>query len=281
MVKTWREIKQDFLDQITPQVGEREAISQFQYILDYFDIDPQLSRLDLKQISDWQLSEVQNMILRVRNHEPIQHIVGFAWFDDHQFKVTSEVLIPRQETEELVYWIVNDHKNNSPKRILDIGTGSGCIAIALAKHFPKSEVVAWDISETALEVAKENKEKLSVSNVHFEEVDVLAIETLDQGYDIIVSNPPYIPQDYVKEMEKKVKDYEPQQALFVPNNDPLLFYEKIASLITPHKSHLYFEINEFYKEETVKMLREHDFQSITPRKDLNDNWRMIKVESKR
>jgi len=281
-LKTWREIKEQFLDEFTPKWGEREAMSQFHYILEHLTGEEKMNVSAERHVVFSELESVLSIIKRLKEDEPIQYITGKAWFDDLQFHVSPTVLIPRQETEELVYWIVNDHKNNPPKRILDIGTGSGSIAITLAKHFPQAEVVGWDISEQALDIAEKNKKELNVPNVTFKKVDVLAIEALDQAYDIVVSNPPYIPQKFSEQMESQVTKYEPELALFVPNEDPLLFYRTIAEIVSKSNnsnraSQLYFEINEFYKHETVELLSGIGFTSVKPKKDLNGNWRMVKA----
>ena len=275
-MKLWSEIKQEFLDQFSKKWSEREALSQWKLILEYLSIP---TREPINQsVSPQQSQELKEIIYRLANDEPIQYVLGKAWFDDLAFIVTSDVLIPRQETEELVYWIVNEHKQKRPKRILDIGTGSGCIAIALAKHFPDAEIIGWDISAEALKIANQNKESLSIPNVSFQQVDILSISELYQTFDIIVSNPPYIPKEFSMNMESQVTKYEPQLALFVPNHDPLLFYRKIAELVPDaSNSILYYEINEFYKDQTVELLTNMGYKNVIVKQDLNGNWRMVRA----
>ena len=218
-----------------------------------------------------------NAIERLKKQEPIQYILGYSDFCGLKFKVTPATLIPRPETSELVEWIVSESTGNGS--ILDIGTGSGCIAISLAHRLPQSKVTAWDISNDALDVAADNS-KANGCAVAFEEVDILAYKPTGELFDIIVSNPPYIKENEKAAMHSNVLDWEPHTALFVPDNDPLLFYRAIAikglSLLRPGGK-LYFEINRAHGQETVEMLKSLGYTGIELRKDFAENDRMIRA----
>ena len=224
-----------------------------------------------------QEASLDNAIERLKKHEPIQYILGYSDFCGLRFKVTPATLIPRPETSELVEWIANE--SNGTESILDIGTGSGCIALSLASKLPKSSVSAWDISAEALAVATENS-KANGCNVAFEQVDILSYEPTNEQFDIIVSNPPYIKEVEKEQMETNVLDWEPHTALFVPDSAPLLFYRTIAEKATKmlHPGgKLYFEINRAYGKETVEMLSALGYTDIELRKDFADNDRMIRA----
>ena len=219
-----------------------------------------------------------NAIERLKKYEPIQYIQGYCDFCGLRFKVTPATLIPRPETSELVEWIAADNKGKTVN-ILDIGTGSGCIAVSLANRLPQSKVTAWDISPEALAVATENS-KANGCTVLFEQVDILSHEPTEAQFDIIVSNPPYIKENEKSAMHNNVLDWEPHTALFVPDSDPLLFYRTIANngltLLKPGGT-LYFEINRAHGTETMKMLADYGYTNIELRKDFADNDRMIKA----
>lgn len=219
--------------------------------------------------------KLADAIARLQKEEPIQYVLGYSDFCGLRFKVTPAVLIPRPETSELVEWIEQEAGNASS--LLDIGTGSGCIAISLAKKLPHTQVTAWDISPTALEIAQENS-RVNSCDVQFEQRDILTYNPASEKFDIIVSNPPYIKEVEKKAMENNVLLWEPHLALFVPNENPLLFYRAIATkaltmLTTGGK--LFFEINREHGEETIAMLQEMGYKNITLRKDFADNDRMI------
>lgn len=219
-----------------------------------------------------------NAIERLKKQEPIQYIQGYSDFCGLRFKVTSATLIPRPETSELVEWIASEHSGKIVN-ILDIGTGSGCIAISLANKLPDSKVTAWDISTAALAVAAENSRD-NGTEVAFERVDILSYEPKSAQFDIIVSNPPYIKENEKSAMHNNVLDWEPHTALFVPDSDPLLFYRTIAEkglqMLAPSGT-LYFEINRAHGTETMKMLADYGYTDIELRKDFADNDRMIKA----
>lgn len=220
---------------------------------------------------------LDDAIARLQKHEPIQYILGYSDFCGLRFNVTPATLIPRPETSELVEWIASEANGN--ESILDIGTGSGCIAISIANKLPQSKVSAWDISHDALAVATENS-RANNSAATFRQVDILAYEPTTEKFDIIVSNPPYIKEVEKEQMEANVLDWEPHTALFVPDNDPLLFYRTIAQKATTMLlpgGKLYFEINRAHGKETVEMLAALGYANIELRKDFAENDRMIRA----
>ncbi|MGL4519084.1 MAG: peptide chain release factor N(5)-glutamine methyltransferase [Phocaeicola sp.] len=228
----------------------------------------------LKEEEEW-----YEILARLKKEEPIQYILGEEQFLGLSFQVTPSVLIPRPETQELVDWILKEPRTSQAPHILDIGTGSGCIAISLAKLIPAATVTAWDISAEALEVAKRNGERNEVT-VTFEERDLFTQSHIDFPVDIIVSNPPYIAQQEEEEMHQNVLKWEPHTALFVPNHDPLRFYRKIAILAfaaLQSGGELYFEINQAYGKETLQLLEEIGYSTTELRKDLFGKDRMIKA----
>lgn len=221
---------------------------------------------------------LDDILLRLEHSEPIQYIIGKACFGGRTFDVTPAVLIPRPETEELVDWIVADC-TQTDLSVLDIGTGSGCIAISLACRMNGAKVTAWDISAAALDIARKNAAHHGV-RIDFRRVDVMAPHSSLPKTDIIVSNPPYVRESERAEMDCNVLDYEPEQALFVPDNDPLRFYRRIAlagqDMLAPGGK-LFFEINRAYGSEMQSLLAETGYQDIELRKDFAGNDRMIKA----
>ena len=218
-----------------------------------------------------------NAIERLKKQEPIQYILGYCDFCGLRFKVTPATLIPRPETSELVEWIASE--STGKEVILDIGTGSGCIAVSLACRLPQSKVTAWDISNDALTIAAENS-RTNGCAVSFEQVDILTHQPAGNMFDIIVSNPPYIKENEKETMHANVLDWEPHTALFVPDSDPLLFYRTIATkglyILTPGGK-IFFEINRAHGNETVEMLSTLGYRDVELRKDFADNDRMIKA----
>ncbi|WP_288354652.1 peptide chain release factor N(5)-glutamine methyltransferase [uncultured Bacteroides sp.] len=223
--------------------------------------------------------EVEDILARLKQREPLQYILQEAPFCGQSFHVEKGVLIPRPETEELVEWIVSDCQKAGKVRILDIGTGSGCIPVALAEKLPEAEVASCDISAEALRVAAVNVKRYG-GKVTLFQADILQDELPDCRVDVLVSNPPYITESERGEMEANVLDWEPELALFVPDTDPLRFYRRIArkglDWLTEGGA-LYFEINRAYGAETVRMLEECGYRDIALRKDLSGNDRMIKA----
>ena len=223
-------------------------------------------------------SRFLDILERLKRYEPLQYILGETIFDGLPFEVTPSVLIPRPETVELVDWIATDYPQGGVS-ILDIGTGSGCIPISLAKRLAHARVSAWDVSSEALEIARRNALK-NQAKVDFFKVDALQSDIPDIQVDVLVSNPPYIGEDEKKNMEPNVLDWEPELALFVPDDDPLIFYRHIADIgkkILSENGMLYYEINQLYGSETVQLLVDKGYRQVELRKDLSGNDRMIKA----
>ena len=223
--------------------------------------------------------ELEDILQRLSRFEPLQYIEGRTLFLGRKFWVAPGVLIPRPETEELVELMLKEIPADA--RILDVGTGSGCIAISLAKELPDALVTAWDVSPEALSVARVNARKLQ-ANVRFVECDVLACQVDEVGlYDVIVSNPPYVTEAEKADMEPNVLQWEPSLALFVPDDDPLRFYRRIAVLgrdMLADGGRLYFEINRAYGREMVEMLRTMGYVGVRVEKDLSQNDRFVIAE---
>lgn len=229
------------------------------------------------ELSDKQKQNINDILDRLKSNEPIQYILGKTEFYGLDFKINSSVLIPRPETEELVEWILLENKK-SKLHLLDIGTGSGCIAISLAKHLNCATVDAWDISDDALKIAKENAVMNNVS-IQFSNVNVLEAYSSEKQFDIIVSNPPYIKESEKERMEQNVLNFEPHEALFVPNEEALIFYDRIAEIAKKQLSNggrLYFEINQANGEEIVQLLKSKNFQEVELKKDISGNERMVR-----
>ena len=220
--------------------------------------------------------ELENIIFRLQKNEPIQYIRGYAEFGGRNFRVAPGVLIPRPETAELVSLIVKE--NPDARRLLDIGTGSGCIAISLSKSLPGARVDAWDISEEALTIARKNNEELD-AQVTFCRQDVFSADGMQSGsYDIIVSNPPYVTETEKREMEANVLDWEPELALFVPDEDPLRFYRRIAELgreLLRPDGKLYFEINQAYGQDMIRMIEMNQYRDVRVIKDIFGKDRIL------
>ena len=236
-------------------------------------------------------TELEKIMLRLENGEPVQYVLGFAEFCGRRFSVGPEVLIPRPETEELCRWMVEEggtRKEEGDFSILDIGTGSGCIAITLAAELPDAQVSAWDISEKALATARKNADSIGV-NVDFELIDILknppsSFLLPPSSFNMVVSNPPYICQTEKSSMKPHVLEYEPHVALFVPDDDPLLFYRAIADFavhaLKPN-GWLYFELNPLYINELKTMLSERNFDKIEEKCDQFGKKRMIRAKKSR
>jgi release factor glutamine methyltransferase len=247
-------------------------------------VKPHQIKILNKPLSDGEEANLMDILNRLLKHEPMQYILGNAWFYGNKFIVTPDTLIPRSETEELVELILNTVANDkdlaglNPK-IIDIGTGSGCIAISLKLNLPYADVWALDKSSAALAIAKQNAKELN-AQIQFIEDDILNINQAEtvQVFDIIVSNPPYILENEQENMHENVLAFEPHQALFVANNKPLLFYEAIANYAIKYlklNGYLFFEINQVFGAETLKMFADKGFVDIELLKDINQNDRMI------
>ena len=273
------------VDTLVPTVEEREARAlAFVVLEDAFG----LSRTDIYLGKDTAFSEddtirLEKILRRLEQGEPVQYVIGTAQFCNLTFRVTPDTLIPRPETEELVGWVASLLPFEAPCSVLDVGTGTGCIAISLAKQFPRAQVTAWDISEGALAVAQQNAETNGVT-VDFRRTDVLEVvnesaasaPSSDVLY--IVSNPPYICERERAEMEAHVLDYEPASALFVPDADPLLFYRALARLGQQLKAAaVLVEINQAYRQETVEMFQSSGYSNVELRRDIYGKDRMIKA----
>ena len=237
---------------------------------------------DKKILSEENLKLLFEVEKRLLNHEPVQYVIGFTYFYGLKFLVNSAALIPRQETEELVYWLINTCKSNhwNNAKILDIGTGSGCIPISIKYKMPSCEVNAIDISEDALEVARHNA-ILNQTEIHFHKNDILTeSDNLTEVYDIIVSNPPYIPHREINLMPNHVVSHEPHLALFVEDHDELIFYKKIALFAKQHltkNGYLFYECNEFNAHSVVNFLENQGFIAIELKKDMSGKDRMIRA----
>jgi release factor glutamine methyltransferase len=271
-----------FIQELTPLYDAGEAESFFYLIL---EAKHQLKRVDIALQPDLAFSETEleswsSILEQLKKEIPIQYILGVTYFYGLDFEVNSAVLIPRPETEELVDWIIQNSKlkaQNSKLKILDIGTGSGCIGIALAKNLPNAQVFALDVSEKALDTAKKNAEKNQVQ-LTFIHQSILETVDLAQEFDIIVSNPPYVRELEKLEIKNNVLDNEPHLALFVEDNDALIFYRKIAQLAQKNlnpQGQLYFEINQYLGQETLNLLQEMGFKNSVLRQDIYGNDRMI------
>ena len=277
-VKDYRSI---FIETLLPVYDAVEAESFFYLILEH---KLKMRRIDLALQPDMDLAVEQmvewNAILRkLLNEVPIQYLLGTTSFYALDFEVNANVLIPRPETEELVDWILSDYKKEPIEdcKILDIGTGSGCIAIALAKNISQAVVAAIDVSKKALELAQTNAQTNGVA-VTFLCQNILETEDLQRQFDVIVSNPPYVRNLEKAEIKKNVLEHEPHLALFVDDNDALIFYRKIATLAQKNlkeNGKLYFEINQYLGLEMIDLLTAMGYVAVELRKDIYGNDRMI------
>ncbi|MEM8526588.1 MAG: peptide chain release factor N(5)-glutamine methyltransferase [Bacteroidota bacterium] len=272
-------VKNSFVQALSPIYEEREAKSIARIVFE--DAFPVVSSFDFSQEDQLQLNRIKARLLA---GEPIQYILEQADFYGLKLKVSPAVLIPRQETEELVALVVQTCSKQFNGSILDIGTGSGCIPIALKKQLPKAEISACDVSTKALKIASTNAQKYKL-DVQFFIYDILKQErsiTLPT-YDIIVSNPPYIPKEEANLMPSRVKDHEPELALFVENDDALLFYRRITEFAIRHlpsDGFLFFELNEYNAAEVAQLVSEASFYNVQIQKDLNGKKRMLSAKRK-
>ena len=262
---------------------ENEVESFFFILTEYLH---NLKRIDLAlnpsfEISEGEVQKWESIISELKTEKPIQYSIGETWFYDSKFYVNEHTLIPRPETEELVDWIIKTHKSKDKidkLAVLDIGTGTGCIPISLKKNIPQAEVFAIDVSEEALKIAHKNAETNQVQ-INFILQNILETEDLNQNFDVIVSNPPYVRNLEKQEIKKNVLEFEPHLALFVEDTDALLFYRKIAQLALKNLTAnglLFFEINQYLGKETVELLETLGFKNVELKKDIYGNDRMIK-----
>jgi release factor glutamine methyltransferase len=288
---TITDAQQDLIAALTPANGNREAASICRWLFDdYFNVKAGKSNDELMFESLLQ-TDFLSIRERLLNGEPIQYITGFAWFYGLKFKVNPNVLIPRPETEELVEWVLETVGKRKNVRILDIGTGSGCIPVTLKIKNPSLEVAAVDISEGALITASRNAYRQN-ADVTFTRLDILDEKKWAElgQFDIIVSNPPYIPHVEKTLMERNVLAFEPELALFVEDDNALIFYECIAEFAKIHAkkpenavntegslSVLFFECNQYNALEVVALLEQKGFTNVELRKDMSGNDRMIRA----
>ena len=278
---------QQFWQSLTPlyDAGEAQAI-----VRTVLDVEYGMTLTDIicgkvNELSSDEERNLEEIITRLQNGEPVQYVLGEADFAGRTFHVEPGVLIPRPETAELCQWIEEDVSSleaDERKQILDICTGSGCIAITLGLTLPNSEVTGWDISEDALRIAQGNVEMLKAGNVRIEYQDALMLPKAAETADIIVSNPPYICEKEKADMEKNVLEHEPSIALFVPDEEPLKFYRAIAeyaSSALKSEGALYFEINPIYEKETREMLQSLGFKNIETKEDAFGKKRMMKAKN--
>ncbi len=277
-IKALKEFFQDELGSIYP----KEEVLSFFYLLCEAYLNK--SRIDISltpilEVNPDQERSFLQALEQLKMEYPIQYIIGNTKFMDLVFEVNKQVLIPRPETEELIRWVLASTSKKINNNILDIGTGSGCIPIVLAKHLPESSIEAIDVSATALEVAMNNARRHQVV-INFIENDILKMETLQNDYDIIVSNPPYVRESEKKLMRDNVLRYEPDLALYVSDNNPLLFYKQIAKLaakgLKPN-GYLYFEINQYLGIALCELLESLGFKNIELKKDIYGADRMIRA----
>lgn len=278
---TVSQLKQHFKDKLNVAYPATEIESFFLLLAEEY---LHKTRLDMALHPDLEISsenkaKIDTAIQQLLQFVPIQYIIGHTEFYGLKFKVDKNVLIPRPETEELVEWILSDiSSEESPLQILDIGTGSGCIPISIAANCPAANCTGVDISQPALEIANQNARLNSVT-IHFEQVDILKTDRLEKAYDIIVSNPPYVRELEKAEMQKNVLDHEPAGALYVNDEQALLFYDKISALASENLKRnglLYFEINQYLGNETLQLVENYGFEAEL-KKDIFGNYRMLKA----
>ncbi|MDC0956954.1 peptide chain release factor N(5)-glutamine methyltransferase [Flavobacteriaceae bacterium] len=277
-------LRNNFIKTLIDYYAETEIVSFFNLLS--ADI-LKMQRIDIAQnlyavISGKKQEKFQNAVNKLKNYIPIQYITGNTEFYNLTLKVNAATLIPRPETEELVAWIINDQNNKQNISILDVGTGSGCIAIALAKNLPEAKVFALDVSEKALRIARQNAVDNGVT-IEFIEADIFDVDLGNLQFDVIVSNPPYVRELEKETMSPNVLNHEPHLALFVKDDDPLLFYRSIVEVANntlKSKGFLYFEINEFLGNLTLQLVQKLNYCNIELKKDLFMKDRMIKANKK-
>jgi release factor glutamine methyltransferase len=261
---------------------EREAAAITHEVLEHVTGMDRLQRLVHRdaQLTAEQVQALQRCKAVLISGEPLQYVLGYAWFLGRRFGVNNEVLIPRPETEELVQWIVSDRQQEAG-RLLDIGTGSGCIAISVKLALPVAEIAACDVSEGALATARSNAETLG-ADIHFFQTDILDEKKRAAlpVYDVLVSNPPYIPFSEKENLHQNVRDFEPGLALFAPDEDPLLFYRAIAHAGRRHlAAHgaVYCELHRDHADATAALFTAEGYQEVVLRKDMHGNPRMLRA----
>ncbi|MDT0675914.1 peptide chain release factor N(5)-glutamine methyltransferase [Autumnicola musiva] len=274
-----KDLKIKFQQELKGEYPQEETGSFFNLLAEkYFGMNRlQMALEPERKISAAEIENFETALQKLKNHHPVQYIIGETEFFGLSFKVNEAVLIPRPETEELVQWILNNISSEENLKILDIGTGSGCIGISLAKNLPQAEVLAMDVSEKALETAKFNAAFNEVK-VNFMEQNILELDKLDEQFDVIVSNPPYVRELEKNGMQRNVLDYEPELALYVEDKNPLIFYKKITKLAKEslrQNGKLYFEINQYLAKETEILLKDCGYKACL-KKDIFGNYRMLR-----
>lgn len=278
---TLQQIRFYLHDEIRKMYPEGESASIARLILDHVGYPTSVFLSDPDQVLEpASVSQINEIVSEIHTWKPIQYILGYAHFCELEISVNENVLIPRPETEELVYKIIS-HFTQSPDRILDIGTGSGCIALALKKHFPKTEAYGLDVSYDALKVAADNSRKIGLE-VNWIQGDIFNKATRygAKQFDLIVSNPPYVLNSERTRMNINVLDFEPDGALFVEDSDPMVFYDKIASISMKHLNEngmVWVEINEQCGVETALIFETAGFQQVTILKDIHEKERFIRA----
>jgi release factor glutamine methyltransferase len=280
-------VKEYFRDELKNKYVKEEIENfiffSFEFYLGYSKTDLILN--EKEGLTESELLKFTQVVKQLKQNKPIQYILGETYFYDLKFQVNHHVLIPRPETEELVHWIVNDYKKviNNNLTILDIGTGSGCIAVSIKNNLPNANVYGLDVSEKALNIASINAEN-NKTHIHFIHDDILNLQNnIDTKFDVIVSNPPYVKLGEKNLMFKNVLDYEPHLALFVEDNDALIFYRAICKFAQSHLNNqgaLYFEINEHHGKEMIDLLQFFQFENISLKEDIRGKARMIKAIKK-
>lgn len=275
---TLRQLLNESSERLTPLYGKGESEWLLRTIMEHvkgWDRVELLMRAD-KEVSDFTVTRVNEAVDRLMAGEPVQYIYGDTYWYGMELKVTPDVLIPRPETEELVDMIVKENPQND-LRVLDICTGSGCIAIALAKSLKFPEVSAIDISEAAIKVAIDNASSQKVK-INFRKDDALALPAVKEEYDIIVSNPPYVMENEKKDMDRNVLDHEPHLALFIPDSDALKFYTAIADYASDalrEGGRLYFELNPLTAEDLAEKMRKQGWQDVQLLPDMHSRMRFM------
>jgi release factor glutamine methyltransferase len=275
------QIKKQYLLELANIYDVREIESFFEVIVE--DL-MQLNRMEVgfkknEMLDPLKEKEFTSILEALKTKQPLQYILGHAWFYGRSFNVNPSVLIPRPETEELVQWIIQSTNKKDALEMLDIGTGSGCIPITLKIELPNTKISAIDISADSLYTASTNA-TLHKTAIQFQQLDILTANQLSRHYDVIVSNPPYIPEKEKSAMHENVLEHEPHLALFVPNEDPLLFYKKITALAENHLNKnglLFFEIHYDQADAIQQMISKHGFE-VELRKDIYGQDRMIKAK---
>lgn len=275
---TFLQLRHAFTQQLSNYSASEAQALFFRLMLEMGQISQaQFFMMEYEEVPFALWEKIQQAQSELLKNKPLQYILGKADFLGLSLQVNENVLIPRPETEELVLWVLQEASHNEKLKILDIGTGSGCIAIALAKNLPNAQLYALDLSAQALSLAKKNAETHGVS-INFIEGNILETSDLGEDFDIIISNPPYVRHSEKQQIHLNVLDYEPHLALFVPDENPLVFYEKIAQLAQKNlkkQGLIFFEINQYLPQEMLKMMENYHFFP-TLHLDLQGNPRMIK-----